>query len=461
MITDLDEQVYQVPEDVFPRPSAEANTQLSKSALKFAFKRNPFSFSVTRRDTGEVLFDTSGSELVFQDQYLRLRTSLPEDPNIYGLGEHSDRFRLNTTDYVRTLWNRDSYSIPAGTNLYGTHPIYIDHRGESGTHGVFLLNSNGMDIKINKTERAQQYLEYNTLGGVFDFYFFAGPSPREVASQYAEVAGLPVMMPYWGFGFHQCRYGYRDVFDVAEVVYNYTLANIPLETMWTDIDYMDRRMVFTLDPQRFPIEKMRALVSYLHDRDQHYIVMVDPAVGASDNPAFNRGTEQDIFIKSTNGSVYKGAVWPGVTVYPDWFHEGIDNYWNNEFAEFFDAETGVDIDALWIDMNEPANFINYGADPEQWAIDNDLPPDPPPVRGNPRPLPGFPEVFQPPSTNVKRAESAGKKMGLPDRELIDPPYEIQNAAGSLSNKTISTDLVHANGLVEYDVHNLYGTSKLQ
>lgn len=29
-------------------------------------------------------------------------------------------------------------------------------------------------------------------------------------------------------------YGYRDFYAVAEVVTNYSAANIPLETMWTD-----------------------------------------------------------------------------------------------------------------------------------------------------------------------------------------------------------------------------------
>lgn len=240
-IQDAENTVYQIPESVFPRPSGPSY-QTQPPALKFDYVEEPFSFTVSRSETGEVLFDTSAASLVFESQYLRLRTKLPEDPYLYGLGEHSDPFRLNTTDYIRTLWSQDSWGVPEGANLYGNHPVYYEQR-TSGTHGVLFLNSNGMDIMLNNTEESGQYLEYNTLGGVLDFYFVAGPSPVEVAQQYAEVAGLPTLMPYWGLGLHNCRYGYQDAFDVAEVVYNYSQASIPLETMWTDIDYMDRRRV--------------------------------------------------------------------------------------------------------------------------------------------------------------------------------------------------------------------------
>lgn len=260
-----------------------------------------------RKGSNETIFNTTGSALIFESQYLRLRTSLPQQPNLYGLGENTDPFRLNTTNYTRTLWSRDAYEIPSGTNLYGNHPVYFEHRLQNNeTHGVFLLNSNGMDIKINNTATDGQYLEYNTLGGIIDLYFLAGPGPVEVAQQYSQVVGLPAMMPYWGFGFHQCRYGYRDYFNVAEVVANYSAANIPLETMWTDIDYMDARKVFTLDPERFPLQKVRELVDYLHAHDQHYVMMVDPAVAYQDYDAFNKGVEQGIFMKTSNGSIFKG-----------------------------------------------------------------------------------------------------------------------------------------------------------
>lgn len=107
------------------------------------------------------------------------------------------------------------------------------------------------------------------------------------------------------------------------------------------------RWVFTLDPERFPLEVVRQLVDTLHDNDQHYIVMVDPAVGYAPDQgysAFDDGVES--FMKTENGSIYKGIVWPGVTAYPDWFKPSTQEYWNDQFLTFFDAETGVDIDAL-------------------------------------------------------------------------------------------------------------------
>jgi len=147
----------------------------------------PFSFYVSRKSSGEVLFNSSAASFIFESQYVRLRTSLPNSPSLYGMGEHSDNFMLNTTNYTRTLWSRDAGNIPPGTNLYGNHPVYFDHRGANGTHGVFLLNSNGMDVKINNTAEDGQYLEYNLLGGVIDLYFLSGPTPQDVAVQYSEI----------------------------------------------------------------------------------------------------------------------------------------------------------------------------------------------------------------------------------------------------------------------------------
>ena len=167
--------------------------------LAFSFTESPFGFKVSRVSSGEVLFDTTGTPLVFEEQYLRLQTRLPPKANIYGLGEHIDSFRLPTLNYTRTLWTRDSDGVPYGENLYSSHPVYFEHR-TMGTHGVFLLNSNGMDVKLDTDGEHQQVLEYNVIGGILDLYFLAGPEPKDVAKQYAELAGLPAMVPYWSLG---------------------------------------------------------------------------------------------------------------------------------------------------------------------------------------------------------------------------------------------------------------------
>jgi alpha-glucosidase len=193
-----------------------------------------------------------------EPQYLRIKTALPRGANVYGLGEHSEPFRLDVGNTTRTMWARDAFGIPRGTNLYSSHPVYVEHRPDGrGTHAVFLLSSSGMDVKL-RADDVGASLEYNVIGGVFDFYFLAGSEtdPTEVSRQYAQIVGTPAEVPYWSFGLHQCRYGYQgrsfflsafpfsgdwcfcitlDYVAVANVITNYSAAGIPLETMWTDI----------------------------------------------------------------------------------------------------------------------------------------------------------------------------------------------------------------------------------
>ncbi|KAJ0888765.1 putative alpha-glucosidase [Helianthus annuus] len=52
-----------------------------------------FGFTVARRSTADILFDTSGTVLIFKDQYLELTSSLPAHrSSIYGLGEHTQAY---------------------------------------------------------------------------------------------------------------------------------------------------------------------------------------------------------------------------------------------------------------------------------------------------------------------------------------------------------------------------------
>lgn len=80
----------------------------------------------------------------------------------------------------------------------------------------------------------------------------------------------------------------------------------------------------------------------------YYNRLIRSAVAYQDYASFNNGKKLDVFLKKNNGSIYKGVVWPGVTAFPDWFHENTQEYWDNEFATFFNADNGLDIDALLV-----------------------------------------------------------------------------------------------------------------
>ncbi|KAJ9069283.1 hypothetical protein DSO57_1020094 [Entomophthora muscae] len=415
-IVDSAKQHWEVPQSLMSPDPSYNPTDPAISLLKFSYSENPFTFCVSRKDTGEVIFDTHSHRLVFEEQYLELTSSLPADANIYGIGEVIGRFRRDPKNTIQGMWARDDAS-PEYENIYGDQPLYIELR-EGKAHGVHILNSFGMDVLLK-----DQTVSYKTLGGVLDFSFFAGPTPARVMDQYTATFGRPHQIPYWALGFHQCKYGYKSIGEVAGVVANYSLASIPLETMWTDIEYMDMFKDFTLDPINYPLDKVQAFIKKLHANNQHYILIVDPAIARNDSyPAYLDGLKKDVFIKNPDGSNYVGQVWPGYTVFPDWFAPNTQQWWTQHIATFMND---VPIDGLWIDMNEPSSFCTGSCGSNRTGI-------PPYPWKDPNYNPDVPQDFP------------------------EPNYAIHNYYGNLSAKTAPTNARHFGGVTEFQAHNLYG-----
>lgn len=81
---------------------------------------------------------------------------------------------------------------------------------------------------------------------------------------------------------------------------------------------------------------------------------------------YDVGMQQGVFLRDASNNTFVGKVWPGLTVFPDWFNPGTSSYWSTQISEFLQ---GVPLDGLWIDMNEASNFCDgecvcwlYGGD---------------------------------------------------------------------------------------------------
>ncbi|KAJ2847886.1 hypothetical protein IWW36_003619 [Coemansia brasiliensis] len=421
-ISDTANTQYQIPPSVI---SLNKGQKIDKQKGNFEFihshnRTTGFGFKVVR--DSEVIFDTIGHVLVFEDQYLELTSSVPTDANIYGLGETPGWFRRNPYNTTITLWNRDTPAL-FEENGYGSHAVYMELRNNSKFHGCYLHNSHGMDVVLSDGS-----LQYRVLGGTLDLYFFAGPTALDVIDQYTQLVGRPNRIPFWALGFHNCRFGYTSVYEVNQVIANYSAARIPLEAAWTDIEYMEKYRDFTFDPQNFPLEEMQKQLDFLHEHGQKMVLIIDPAIHVNNEYGpYTRGQEQDVFMRNADGSEFIGQVWPGYTAFPDWFAANVSQWWNEELRRYFDK---LQIDGMWIDMNEAASFCTGSC-------------------GSGEPIGKIPPL------PWEKSPEPHRSLNTSNTFLV-PPYAIHSRYIELSKMTLETTAVHANGIIDYHVHNLYG-----
>lgn len=310
---------WEIPEFLIPRPTEVYDGEDATTNV-FIPSSSPFELGI--RSKNQILFYMS-KMLIFQDQYIEVVLSGSNFKNTFGFGESSRLQQSLEEGKSYTLWNSDIPAANFNTSLYGSHPFML-HLLEDGTAcGVLFMNSNAMSVTYNNPKSTggsdPASFGLQSSGGLIDFYIFAGPTPLDVVKQLQEVIGLPALQPYWSLGFHNCRWGYTSIQEVADVVANYSAANIPLETQWVDIDYMQDYLDFTTDAELFPADKMKAFVEELHANDQYFVPIIDPGIfsGKTETPynARDSGLEKKVFVRDLTGENYfVGVVWPG-TVY--------------------------------------------------------------------------------------------------------------------------------------------------
>jgi hypothetical protein len=125
-------------------PSGIKGENVFRPEYRVELSDYPFSIKVFRNSTNTCIFDTSGSSLIFSDQFVQL-TTLLSSPNVFGIGESSKENFLHDMNYKTwPLFASMNHPTTAQLkpNLYSQFPMYINIEPDGNSNLVVFYNSN-------------------------------------------------------------------------------------------------------------------------------------------------------------------------------------------------------------------------------------------------------------------------------------------------------------------------------
>ena len=332
----------------------------------------PFYFNLKDK-SGNIYYHFDGANFLYTDTLI-IFDQLLTTGYIYGFGERNYDFNLDIGRY--TIWGNDTTYTnrdrkDGGWNLMGHQPIGLHLTKYKKYLGLLFLNANCQDVVIDninsKKNNKYQNLDINsfshilrhiTIGGIINYYITLGDTPEESILGLHSIYGHPTLPPFWGLGWHQCRWGYKNTGQLREVRQNYLSNDIPLDALWTDIDMMDQKRNFILGRS---FSDVPDFIKYLHNNGQHFIPLVDYGIPKkSYDPYYKMGLNSNAFLYSNFTKEFLiSDVWPGQSVFPDFFiNEGIE-LWKSGLNDY---DKQLNFDGMWIDMNEPAMIGGHRGD---------------------------------------------------------------------------------------------------
>ena len=272
--------------------------------------------------------------------------TLAEDDIVYGLGEQIRGINKRGWQYVS--WNYDNPNHHEDTrSLYGSHNFIIVCG--KVTFGAFFDYPGKMEFDIGYTRR--DTMQIKAAKNDLTVYIITGENEKDIVEQFRGIIGRSYIPPLWAFGYGQSRWGYKNEADIREVAAKYKAAGIPLDSIYLDIDYMERYKDFTVDEERFP--DLKGLAADMQAEGIHLVPIIDAGVKIEDGySVYEEGVEKNYFCKNAEGGDFVGAVWPGRVHFPDFLQPEARDWFGKKYAVL--TEQGID--GFWNDMNEPAIF---------------------------------------------------------------------------------------------------------
>lgn len=274
--------------------------------------------------------------------------TMKDDDIVYGLGQNVRGINKRGWKYISSC-NDDPVHSEEKRSLYGAHN-FILISGDKNI-GIFVDTPGKVTFDIGYTKYDTIHIQTETDD--FELYLIENESPDEVITEFRGLIGKSYIPPKWAFGYGQSRWSYFTSDEVREVVKKHRENHIPIDSLYLDIDYMERYKDFTINSETFA--DFDQLVEEMKEQHIHLVPIIDAGVKKEDGyDVYEEGKANNYFCKDADGNDFVVGVWPGKCCFPDMLNDEAREWFGNKYKFLLDKG----IDGFWNDMNEPAIFYS-------------------------------------------------------------------------------------------------------
>ena len=272
--------------------------------------------------------------------------SMEESDRVYGLGENVRGINKRGWIY-ESKCSDDPNHLEDRRSLYGAHNFIVVDGKEQ--FGVFVDYPGILTFDVGYTRHSE--LKITASDWNLDVYVIEGEDVKDIVKQFRGLIGRSYIAPLWAFGYGQSRWSYMTADEVRDVVKKHRELGIPLDSVYLDIDYMERYKDFTLNDETFP--DFAEFNKEMKEQNIHLVPIIDAGVKQEEGyPVYEEGLEKGYFCKKEDGTPFVAAVWPGKALFPDMLNKEARDWFGDQYKFLLDQG----VEGFWNDMNEPAIF---------------------------------------------------------------------------------------------------------
>lgn len=347
----------------------EEKMTITSGSLSLVITKNPW--SMTYMSNGKALTGSGNRDLALmktdykgdfyevngdlENTYMREQLNIGVGELLYGTGE---RF----TPFVKNGQTVEIYNEDGGTSTeqaYKNIPFFLSNKG----YGVLVNHPERVSLEFG-TESVTK-TSFCVEGGSLDYFFFNGPTMKDVLTRYTDLSGKPSLPAPWTFGLWLST-SFTTNYDEATVmsfIDGMLDRGIPLRTFHFDCFWMKgfHWSDFVWDEEVFP--DPTGMLSRIKAKGLNICVWINPYIG-QESILFAEGRENGYFIKRPNGDVWQWDMWqPGMALV-DFTNPEACKWYQDKLEALLD----MGVDCFKTDFGEriPVNCVYHdGSDPKK------------------------------------------------------------------------------------------------